>query len=347
MKRLRTALVGLGRIGWQFHLPTIAKHPEQYDLVAVVDPLDARRDEAKAEYGVAGYVDLNALFQAEPSLDLLVIASPTAFHVSQTLAAFERGVDVFCDKPMALDLVEADRMIAGMQQYKRKLMIYQPRRCTPQLQALKFIIEKELLGPIYMLKRACSRYDRRNDWQAFKANGGGMLNNYGAHFIDETLYVAGDRAARVTCQLRTIASLGDADDVVKAVIETEKGILLDVDINMATVYGIAPWMVMGTRGTAIPAEGEPAAWNIQYFREDELPPLAIQDGLAAEARRYGSGEQIPWHEERVELAQFPGIDFYAKAYDYYALDQPPFVAVDETREVMRVLGLCRSSAAGN
>jgi len=87
-----------------------------------------------------------------------------------------------------------------------------------------------------MIKYARSSYIRRNDWQTQKRYGGGMLNNYGAHAIDQLLYITGSKAADISCRLRRIATLGDADDVVKAVIETDNGIILDIDINMAIMH---------------------------------------------------------------------------------------------------------------
>ena len=63
MKVLRTAVIGLGRIGWAFHVPQAAKH-DGFDLVAVVDPLQERLDEAKSEYGVKGYNEYTKLLDA-------------------------------------------------------------------------------------------------------------------------------------------------------------------------------------------------------------------------------------------------------------------------------------------
>jgi len=82
MDKLRTAIVGLGRVGWQFHLPQAVKH-EGFQVVAVVDPLAERLEEARTTLGVQkGYRDLDALLAAE-KLDLVVIASPTQFHTDQ------------------------------------------------------------------------------------------------------------------------------------------------------------------------------------------------------------------------------------------------------------------------
>ena len=79
MKILKTAVVGLGRIGWNLHIPKITQHPEQFSLVGVVDLSQERLAEAKEKYGVNGYTDIPSLVAAEKP-DLVVIASPTHLH---------------------------------------------------------------------------------------------------------------------------------------------------------------------------------------------------------------------------------------------------------------------------
>jgi scyllo-inositol 2-dehydrogenase (NADP+) len=252
-------------------------------------------------------------------------------------------VDVFCDKPMAPTLAEADEMIAAAQTQRCKLMVYQPHRAGIEAVALREILSQDLIGPLTMIKRGISRYVRRDDWQAFLKYGGGMLNNYGAHYIDQLLYLSGSPARKIFCALRTVASLGDAEDVVKAVIETESGAILDVDINMAAAHSLPPWQVLGRRGSIVydPAQ---YAWQVRYFREAELPERMPQEGLAAQGRRYPGEQPIPWQEATFSLIEYEPVDFYERCYAFYALDEAPFVPIAETREVMRVLDACRNCA---
>ena len=126
LKKLRTAVVGLGRSGWYMHIPQI-KENEKYELAAVVDPLQERLDEAEKEFGVKGYKECKSLFENE-KLDLVVIVSPTHFHIGQIITAFENGVDVLCDKPITSTLEETDSVIAAMKKFNRKLMVYMPHR---------------------------------------------------------------------------------------------------------------------------------------------------------------------------------------------------------------------------
>ena len=346
MKVLRTAVIGLGRVGWRYHAVKVHQH-EGFALVAVVDPVEERLEEAKTHYGTKGYKTHEQLFESEP-VDLVVVASPTEFHCEQTLAAFNCDCDVFCDKPMAMSLEQADTMIDAMRSHGRKLMLYQPHRAIAEVVSLREVLSRGLIGDVYMIKRAHASYVRRNDWQAFRKHGGGMLNNYGSHYIDQLLYLAGSIAKRVSCATRAIATLGDADDVVKVVIETENDIILDLDINMASCHPMVPWQVLGQRGGIVFDRGD-KAWKIRYFDEKDLGEIPVWHELAAPNRKYNVGETIPWKNTSVSVLDYQGIDYYQKCYDYFALGKEPFVPVDETRELMRVIEACRagrSSASG-
>lgn len=339
MKTLKTLVVGLGRIGWNFHVPSIVNN-KGFELAATVDPLKERTMEAAQKFGCRAFTTLEEALQREKP-DLTVIASPTRFHAEQAVMAFRFGSDVFCDKPMAVSYQESAAMIDAMKKYGRKFMMYQPRRLNGDFILLKHILAEGLIGPVFMLKRAASGYERRNDWQAFRKNGGGMLNNYGAHYIDQALNIAGSKAVKINCSLRTAVTLGDAEDVVKAVIETENGIILDIDINQAAAIPSPEWLVFGKYGTM---KWENNTWCIRYYDPATLRNVKTQDGLAASGRKYGNGESIPWQEKTVSPDVLPPVDYYDKCYEYYALDRMPFVNVMETMELMRVLRICRENS---
>lgn len=341
MKVLKTAVVGLGRIGWQTHIPGVRTHAG-FELVAVVDPLQERLEEARSEFGVKGYTTLASLLEQE-ELDLIVIASPTHLHAEQACATMACGIDVFCDKPIAPTLAEADRMIDAMRRTGRKLMIFQPHRATQETAALRHILDQDLLGPIFLIKHAVACYARRNDWQSQRQFGGGMLNNYGAHYLDQLLYLTRSHAVKIACHLRAIATLGDADDVVKALIEMANGTLIDLEINMASSLPQPAWYVHGQRGTAKLAD-DGAAFQVRYYTSDDLSDLQLNTELAAAARSYDNFERISWRETTVPLADFAITEYYEKCYDYFALNQAPYVPVEETREVMRVIAECRKDA---
>ena len=344
-KILKIALIGLGRIGWQTHIPEILKH-DNFELTAVVDPLEERLREARDTFKIKKlYQNTDALF-ANESPDLTVIASPTKFHHSQTLQAFANGSDVFCDKPAAMSLAEIDDMIGSMHKYQRKLMVFQPHRTHATTQALRDILADDLIGRVFMVKHSVMNYTRRSDWQAYRKNGGGMLYNYGAHYIDQLLHLLQTRCRSVYCRVSSILSAGDADDVVKALINTENGVLLDLDINMACTQNISPWLICGTLGSVVYDE-EKSTWKVKYCLQGDLPLLKAESQLAATNRMYTNGEKIPWRKKYYHQAEYKRLDYYRKCYEYFALDKPAFVPIEETREVMRVLEMCQQSSQGN
>ncbi len=340
MKTLRCGVVGLGRIAWDFHLPEICRQ-EGFELAAIVDPNEERLREAGERFGVKNRFTSLSQMLGSVKPDLTVIASPTIFHAAQAIEALRSGSCVFCDKPLALNQPEAARMFRAAQECGRKLMPYQPHRTSGECAAARRILGSGKLGEIYLIERHISHFSRRNDWQAFLRNGGGMLQNYGSHYIDQLLYLLNDRAERVKCELRRIVSLGDADDVVKIVISTRRDILLDISINQAAALELPRWRICGNRGAAVrEADG---SWRLRYFPPDALPETGADRTLAAAGRRYPR-EEIPWREEVVEpAAEVPG-EYYRHCYDFFALDQPPLVPPEEAVELLRILDDCRRDA---
>jgi predicted dehydrogenase len=336
LRKLEAAVVGLGRIGWCFHIPQIRKN-DKFNLAAVVDPLEERREEAEREFNVKAFETMDAMLD-EVKPDVVVIASPTPFHADQAVKAMESGIDVFCDKPMAMDLSEVDKMIATAEATGRKMMVYQPHRASSEALSLKALVAKGLIGEPYLIKRSMCDYRRRNDWQAFKKNGGGMIMNFGAHLIDQLLFLTDfTPVVKSHCALRTIVSLGDADDVVRGFFENAKGVILDFDINMAVAIAMPKWQIFGKYGTIV---DEGKSWRVRYVDPDTLVDLKTQNGLAAEKRKYLADDPVVWKEETIPFESCEPVNFYDKLYDYIELDQAPYVPLTETREVMRLIKEC-------
>ena len=110
-------------------------------------------------------------------------------------------------------------------------------------------------------------------WQALKKYGGGMLNNFGSHYIDQLLYFSGETVKKVFCRLQCVATLGDAEDVVRIVMETEKGAVLDVDINQAAAIYPEPLLIHGKYGAARlekDSEGKEVL-HVRWYDPRELP----------------------------------------------------------------------------
>jgi len=332
---VRTALIGLGRIGWNYHMKQILSH-EGFDLCAVVDTSNERLEEAKSRYGVEGFADYKQmLLQAKP--ELVVIASPTVFHEEQAVAAMLSGADVLLDKPMAMNYEEACRIAQVQKQTGRKLVIYQPHRFSSIAVAMKAVMASGKLGEIFAIRACRYGYSRRDDWQAFRKFGGGMLCNYGAHYIDQMLYLSQSEIVDFQCRTQKILSLGDAEDVVHILMKTKSGLVLDIDINQATPNPDST-AIFGSLGSAsiFTEEDGKQYFLLKYCDPAEMEEKKVSDNLAAANRKYPS-EKIVWHTETMPLDDYPEKDFYAACQTYFLEDGPTPVPLEQTLRVMELI----------
>lgn len=343
MKQLKTAVVGL-HMGLNFHVKRITEHPG-FQLIALCDINRAKLDEACATYGVAGYTDFyEMILDVKP--DLVVIASPTNFHHDHAIYAMEHGVDVFLEKPMANNAVEAQEIADCMSRTGRKLMIYQPHRTFSDCLAVSAAIQSGLMGKIFTIKRRDACYFIRDNWQAYRKNGGGTLYNRGSHYFDECIMLSGGVPVKSNCILTRVLARGDADDCFKAIIKTDNDMLLDIEMIMATAYKCVPWEIFGEKGTAVQtkdAQGRDVI-RVRYYAEDPADcPVCRYLTTADPACETADA---PWAIKDFPLEDYGPLNIYDLCYDYYALDKAPFVPVSETLTVMKTLDACWEDAGG-
>ncbi|MEW6755889.1 MAG: Gfo/Idh/MocA family oxidoreductase [Candidatus Latescibacterota bacterium] len=333
-------VIGLGRIGWQFHCPALARHPE-FRLVGVADAAPERCSEAQQTYGCPAFGDYRELLEV-PGLSLVVVAAPTHLHHRMTLEALARGLHVYAEKPLASNARQAAEMVRAAAEAGRVLSVYQPHRAAAETQQLLGILRSGEIGQVYQVR--CGRFacGRRDDWQSLRRYGGGMLNNYGAHYLDLLLYLLGPQVRRVFCQLRRVMSLGDAEDVVRVVLESASGAIGEVDINQASAIAPFDLQAVGTHG-AVVLEG--GSFRIRSFSPSELEPKELNRSLASPGRQYPR-DQIPFRERQVAVDPGLQVDVYADLARAMRTGSPPFVRPEEPLAVMRLIERCRRSSEG-
>ncbi len=337
--KLKVAIAGLGRAGWSIHFNKLKDAPS-FQLVAVIDPLPDRLEEAAALSGCRSYRTPGAFWKKERP-DILVVATPTRLHERHARRALSEGCHVILEKPMTTTLRSADRIIEEAQRHGRLVLVYQPHRLAAETQTLRRILDSGVLGPIYLIRRSLTRYVRRSDWQSLRKHGGGMLNNYGAHYIDQLLYISdGTPVVDMQCNLWAVATRGDADDVVKVWLRTRQNQLLDLEINQAAALPLPPWHVCGRYGTLVQSED---AFHIRYYNPEQAPELKVFDG-AAPGRSYDNKDRLPWREETVPIRSEAQLDFYANIHETLTGSAEPHVKTRESRELIRVIEQCRKRA---
>jgi len=145
-KPIRTALFGAGPMGL-WHARSLVGI-RQAELAAVVDPdEDAGRRAAALAPGVHWSAGAEAIL-SDPSIRAVVIAAPDATHAGLIELAAEAGKDIFCEKPLATSLAEADAVLAAVARDGVKLQIGFQRRFDPPYQRAREIIAAGELGPV-------------------------------------------------------------------------------------------------------------------------------------------------------------------------------------------------------
>jgi len=167
-KPLRVGLIGAGWYGKSDLWRLIQVAP--VEVVSLCDPdqnmlagavaIAAQRQTSKGKPRT--YTDYREMLKAAP-LDLVLIGSPDHWHALQAIAAIEAGADVYLQKPITVDVLEGEAIVAAARKHKRVVQIGTQRKSTPHLiDAKKQVIEAGLLGKIGHVEMCCYYHMRAN-----------------------------------------------------------------------------------------------------------------------------------------------------------------------------------------
>ena len=187
-ERLRLGFVGLGWIG-RHRMAAVLDEPTAR-VAALCEPNPDALAEAHALAPGAKCVTSYAALLEEP-LDAVVIATPSALHAEQTLAALERGLPVFCQKPLGRDLREVERVVSYAKQRNCALGLDLSYRRTSAIDALWKRVRSGELGQIFAANLVFhNAYGPDKPWfYDPKQSGGGALMDLGVHLVDLLLWV--------------------------------------------------------------------------------------------------------------------------------------------------------------
>jgi len=199
MTKLKLALIGCGRISTN-HIKAIIDNFKDINLVAVCDILRDKAELKADEYLVKAqenniptirpevYIDYREMLQKE-DINTCVICTESGYHAEISLYCLNLRKHVLVEKPMAMSLLDADRMIQTAQKYDLKLAVCFQNRFNPPIQKLKQAIDEERFGRIFagtariLWNRNREYYDKAN-WRGTWKLDGGCLINQCTHNID-------------------------------------------------------------------------------------------------------------------------------------------------------------------
>ncbi|MDR3268856.1 MAG: Gfo/Idh/MocA family oxidoreductase [Tannerella sp.] len=193
-KKIRFAVVGCGHIGKR-HAEMIVRDPDA-ELAALCDivPKKAVMPETAT---VPFFNDFTDLINSGLDFDAVNICTPNGLHAGMAIQAIEAGRHVVIEKPMALTVADAEKVVHASLKYRKQVFCVMQNRYSPPSVWIKELMESGRLGAVYMVQLNCywnrdERYYKPEGWHGKAALDGGTLFTQFSHFIDIMYWLFGD-----------------------------------------------------------------------------------------------------------------------------------------------------------
>jgi predicted dehydrogenase len=339
-RRYRVGIVGAS-FGGTVHAPAFAAQG-RFDVVAIASPTRAA-EVAKARNIPHAFATLDAMLDA-CELDVLSIASPPFDHRASVLAALDRGLNVLCEKPFALNVAEAEEMVAAAARAGTVTAIAHEFRYTPSRMALRELVANDHLGALRALEvlwygtylRADSQ--RPDSWWFDRARGGGLTGAVLSHLVDQATWLVGRKPVRATGYERTAIPERHADgatftsdvaDGAFATIDYGGGTIATVTADATRVVDAVTTALHGDRRTAV-SSGQ-SILDVTTFVVDDDETSELELTPQPHAHLSAAHQNLPAFVTLLD-------DFVAALEGRPAPNLPTFEDALETQRVLAAVG---------
>jgi predicted dehydrogenase len=295
-KKTGYAVIGLGRIAGHFMPGTRATTNSQ--VTALVSGHRDKADRIAAEYGIPStciysYENFDQIAN-NPAVDAVYVALPNSMHAEYTIRAAKAGKHVLCEKPMSINVAEAEKMIAACKAANVKLMIaYRCHYEPTNLKAVR-IIREGSLGKVQAIESAFGFDMGPNEWRTNKKlAGGGPVFDVGIYSLNACRYLTAEEPQHISAYASTIdhdPRFAEVEENVAWTMRFPSGIVA----SCATTYGAGMpgyYRVYGSKGwlqvdQAFVYEGLRLRAEYEGTQIDELNPARDPSQFQAEAEHF-------------------------------------------------------------
>ncbi len=315
--KLNVGLIGLGRLG-RIYATDIATRIPCARLAAVADVDASAVDSIGRKFDVPRCSTNPADVFGDPSVDAVVIVTPTSTHRAITEAAAAAGKAIFCEKPLSISLDEAMEIRRGVERAGVFFQMGFMRRFDRGFAAAKRRLDDGTIGDAVVFKSTSRDPYRPSIEYADPRTSGGLILDMGIHDFDLARWYMGEVAAvQAIGGLLAYPELGAVGDIDNAVISLifASGRLGVIDITRNGIYGYdITAELLGTKGTL----------RVGYLRE--TPVMVMTKGMV-------SHDTVPYFMERFGDAYTAQLENFAR--NVLEGCEPP-ITVDDGVEALRV-----------
>ncbi|HEY6568953.1 MAG TPA: Gfo/Idh/MocA family oxidoreductase [Candidatus Limnocylindrales bacterium] len=341
MTRIRTALIGCGKVG-QTHADALASL-ERSELVAVCDRTMAGAEAFASRYGVRPYTDVATMLR-ESDVQAVSICTPHPLHADAIEIAAANRVHVLVEKPLAATLADCDRAIAACAAAGVRLAVVSQRRFYPPILRMKAAIDAGKIGrpaiaSVDVLGWRDAAYYASNPWRGtWAGEGGGVLVNQAPHQIDLMLWLMGPIEELFGYWDNVNHPAVEVDDTALAVIRFRGGGLGTILVSNAQNPGVHGRIhVHGSNGATIGTQTDFGSMFISGVTTSVDPPVNDLWTIEGEAHLLQA-----WQAE--DLATAGDVDVMSRYHELQIADfldsivdgRPPAVDGDDGRRVVEV-----------
>jgi predicted dehydrogenase len=217
----RFAVVGVGANVFNMHAPALQS--SAIEIAAVCDVNLAAAERQAERFGCPYFADHREMLAAIRP-DAVAVLTPHPFHAAIAIDCLNAGAHVLVEKPIAVQVAEADRMIAAAEQAGRLLAVNLQHRTRGEIRTAKKLIESGRLGQIQRVEMVAiwtrtAAYYAQAGWRGtWQGEGGGVLMNQSPHSLDLVCHLVG-QPSRVVAWNRTMFHHIETEDTSLAMLE--------------------------------------------------------------------------------------------------------------------------------
>jgi len=300
VKQLGWGVIGIGSIVQGTVAPAMVEEPE-CDVVAAVSRDQGRADDFADRFGARfAYTDYDEML-ANPEVEAVFIATPNSQHAEQVIAAARAGKHVLCDKPLAINVPDAERALHACEEAGVKLGINFHNRHLPWVKDVTNLIRTGAIGDVVVVQLQVSSGPRHyENWRADPEIAGlGSVHNVGVHGLDVLRVILESDPVEVMAMFDKGPETGQVEMLAMILIRFANGALVHYNCNESikdplndiAIYGSAGRMV-GSSFTRSRSDGELAILTDRGETVTRYPaPQAHRLSLAAFTNAVLRGEE--------------------------------------------------------